>query len=235
MIRSIDNYILRALPDTEYEMIASRLQKKRLEVGDVVNRPYEPIPFVYFPEKAMVSVIAVTADGQSSEVGVVGQEGFLGISVVFGAETTPHENIVQLPGTAWSMPTDSIREMFDLCPQLRFVLLRFAHAHLVQISQTALCNRLHDSKMRLARWILMCHDRSAADFLPLRQDLLAVMLGVHRPTVSSVAIQFKDEGFIDYSRGRIKVLDRQSLENISCDCYRLVKEEYESVLNIPKT
>ena len=235
MNRLTDNYILKAIPDSEYEMIAADLQEVSLEVGHIINHPYEPIPHVYFPNNSMISVIASTPDGQLSEAGVVGREGLLGISMILGADTTPHENAVQLPGTALKMSTKSFREKFEQCSQFRALLLKFTHANLMQISQTALCNRLHDVKQRLVRWILMSHDRSDSDVLPLRQELLAIMLGVHRPTVSTVAVQLKDKGYINYSRGVITVLDRKVLEAICCDCYQVVRQEYERVLMLPKS
>lgn len=230
MNRQTDNYLLKALPDDEYELLSPELQEVTLKVGDIINHPYELIPYVYFPNDSMISVVASTPDGQLSEAGVVGCEGLLGIGVLLGADSTPHENIVQLPGTALKISTRSIREKFDQCPALRRLLLRFTHAHMMQISQTALCNRLHDVDKRLVRWILMAHDRSASDTLPFTQELLAIMLGVHRPSVSPAAAHLKDIGYIQYSRGLIKVLDRKGLEEFCCDCYKVVKTEYECVL-----
>lgn len=232
MNRLTDNYILKALPDTDYELIATDLQEVSLKVGDIINYPYDPIPHVYFPNNSMISVIASTPDGQLSEAGVIGREGMLGVSVLLGVNTTPHENTVQLPGTALKISTNLIRQKFDQSAALRNVLLRFIHAHMMQISQTALCNRLHDVRQRMARWILISHDRSDSDLLPLKQELLAIMLGVHRPSVSAVAIQLKHEGYIDYNRGRITVLDRKGLEKICCYCYQVVRTEYERVLKI---
>lgn len=227
-----DNYILKALPSDEYKSLLPQLEEVKLNVEQVINHPYQPIPYVYFPNNSMISVVASTPDGQLSEAGVVGREGLLGIGVVLGADTTPHENTVQLPGTALRMSTRSIREKFDQCPTLHKLLLRFTHAHMMQLSQTALCNRLHDVKKRLVRWILMAHDRSDSDVLPLTQELLSIMLGVNRPSVSTAAIQLKDAGYIKYNRGIITVLDREGLEDFCCDCYAVVKEEYERVLKI---
>jgi CRP-like cAMP-binding protein len=232
MNRLTDNYILKALPDDEYNSLLPELEEVTLKVENVINHPYQPIPYVYFPNNSMISVVASTPDGQLSEAGVVGREGLLGIGVLLGAESTPHENVVQLPGTALRISTKSIREKFTHCPALHKVLLRFTHAHMMQLSQTALCNRLHDVKQRLARWILMAHDRSDSDILPLTQELLSVMLGVNRPSVSTVAVQLKDAGYIKYNRGLITVLDREGLEDFCCDCYGVVKDEYERVLKI---
>lgn len=226
-----DNYILKALPENESKLISSALEAITLEVGDIINHPYEAITYVYFPNNSMISVIASTPQGQLSEVGVVGQEGVLGVGVLMGTDSTPHENIVQLPGTAYRMPTNIFREMFEKCSVLRKLILRFTYAHMMQISQTALCNCFHQVEQRLARWILMSHDRSETDLLPLTQDLLAIMLGTSRPTVSISAAKLKDDGYIKYVRGKITVLDRKGLEDFCCDCYSLVRDEYERVLH----
>lgn len=233
MKRVTDNYILKAIPDDEYEMMLPDLEEIKLQIEEVINYPYQPIPFVLFPNNSMVSVIASTPDGQLSEAGVIGREGILGISIVLGSDTAPHENTIQLPGTALRMPTKSIRGYFKQCPVLRDLILRFTYAHMMQLSQTALCNAWHSTEKKLIRWILMAHDRSDSDLLPLTQELLSIMLGVHRPTVSGTASKLKDEGYIQYSRGRITVLDRKGLEEACCDCYNVVKAEYDRVLINP--
>ena len=233
MNRLTDNYILKALPDDEYESLLPELEEVTLKVEQVINQPYQPIPYVYFPNNSMISVVASTPDGQLSEAGVVGREGLLGIGVVLGSDMAPHENTVQLPGTALRMSTKSIRKKFVQCPTLHNLLLRFTYAHIIQLSQTALCNRLHDVRKRLTRWILMAHDRSDSDVLPLTQELLSIMLGVNRPTVSTAAIELKGDGYIKYNRGIITVLNREGLENFCCDCYSVVITEYERVLKAP--
>jgi CRP-like cAMP-binding protein len=230
MNRLTKNNILKLLPESEYELLSTKLEEVTFKVGDVINRPYDPIPFVYFPNEVMVSVIASTPDGQLSEAGVVGREGLLGVAVLLGADSTPHENAIQLPGTALKISTRAIREKFEQCPGLRRLLLRFTHVHMMQLIQTALCNRLHYVEQRLARWILMAHDRSDSDVLPLTQEFLAIMLGVYRPSVSNVAIQLKNDGYIKYNRGKITVLDRKALENFCCDCYQVVRDEYLQIL-----
>jgi len=230
MTRKTDNYILKNLPDDEYELIFPELEEVNLRVGDVINRPYEPIPYAYFPNNSMISVVASTPDGQLTEAGVVGREGLLGINLILGADVTPHENVCQLPGTALRISTKSLREKFSQCPTFHNLILNFTYAHMMQLSQTALCNRLHKVKERLIRWILIAHDCSDSNIIPLTQELLAVMLGVNRPTVSTVALPLKNEGYIKYSRGIIIVLDRPGLEQICCDCYQVAKDEYDRVL-----
>jgi CRP-like cAMP-binding protein len=215
-------------------MMLPDLEEVAFQIEEVINHPYEPIPYVLFPNNSMISVIASTPDGQLSEAGVVGREGMLGVAVVLGSDTAPHENTIQLPGTALRMSTKSIRAHFNNCSVLRDLLLRFTYSHLTQIGQTALCNAWHSTEKRLIRWILMAHDRSDSDLLPLTQELLAIMLGVHRPTVSGTASKLKDEGYIQYSRGRITVLDRKALEEACCDCYNVVKVEYDRVLINPR-
>jgi CRP-like cAMP-binding protein len=230
MERKTENYILRSIPDEEFESLRPHLVEVSLQVGDVINYPYDPIPNVYFPNDAMVSVIASTPEGQLSEAGVVGREGMVGIGIVLGVDTTPHENAIQLPGTALQMSAGAIREKFESCPELRKRLLHFTHAHMMQLIQTALCNRLHLLEQRLARWILLAHDRSSSDVLPLTQEFLAIMLGVQRPTVSHAAQKFKTEGSIKYNRGIVTVLDRKAIEKACCDCYEVVKAEFDRVL-----
>jgi CRP-like cAMP-binding protein len=232
MNRQTDNLILKSLSDADYEFLRRELEEVDLKVGIVINYPYDPIPHVYFPNNSMISVVASTPDGELSEAGVVGREGLLGIAVLLGTDTTPHQNTVQLPGTALRIATRTMREKFDRNENLRKLLLKFTYTHLTQLIQTALCNRLHAVEQRLARWILMAHDRSDSEILPFTQELLAIMLGVQRPTVSTIAVELKKDGYINYSRGRIIVLDRKSLEKLCCDCYQVVREEYERVLQI---
>ena len=224
------NRILQALPADEFERLQPDLTRVDLKLGTIINRPYEPIPYVYFPENSMISVVASTPDGELAEAGVIGCEGLLGLAIVLGTDMTTHENMVQLPGSAYRMSSQALRTHFEEGGILRDLLLKFTYAHLTQLSQTALCNRLHLIDQRLARWILMAHDRAGADVLPLTQEVLAIMLGVQRPTVSGVAIELKKKGYINYSRGRLTVVARQKLEGLACECYEVVRDEYERVL-----
>jgi CRP-like cAMP-binding protein len=222
-----ENHILNSLPAEDFERLLPYLKKVHLTLGQILYRPEEPIKSVYFPDNAMISVLATTSDGQCAEVGVVGREGAAGIDVLMGVDSTSHECIVQIADGATMISTEAIRREFKLGGRLHDLLLRYMHAMMMQISQTALCNRLHSIEQRLARWLLMCHDRSAKDELTLTQDFLSIMLGVNRPTVTTAALILQGGGFIKYSRGKITITDREGLEEFACDCYSVVKPEYD--------
>ena len=221
------NLILNSLPKEDYEQLLSDLEEVELELGQVIYRAEEPIKYVYFPNNAMISVIANTQSGQSAEVGVIGYEGIIGIDDMPGSDRTLNENIIQLADGAMRAEIDVIREEFKRGGELQHSILRFARLLMVQISQTALCNRLHSVEERLARWLLMCRDRSATDDLHLTQQFLLIMLGVNRATVTLSAITLQHLGYIEYSRGRIIITDREGLEDFVCDCYKTVKQEYD--------
>jgi CRP-like cAMP-binding protein len=193
----------------------------------VLYRADEPIKHVYFTDNAMVSVLATTPDGQSAEVGVIGREGIVGVDVLLGVDSTSNENMVQLPDGALRIKTEVIREVFKRGGAFHDLSLRYIHALMMQISQTALCNRLHSVEQRLSRWLLMCHDRGKDDELTLTQEFLSLMLGVNRPTVTTSAVVLQGGGFIKYTRGKITILDREGLEDFTCDCYQAVKPEYD--------
>lgn len=221
------NHILNALPDDAFERLLPDLKKVELPHGENLYRPNAPITHVYFPDYAMASIVATTADGQSAEVGVVGREGAVGLDVLMGVDSVPHECMVQIPDGGWRITTAAIRKEFKLGGPAQKLLLLFTHKLVVQISQTALCNRLHSVEERLARWLLMCHDRVENDKIRLTQEFLSIMLGVSRTSVTLSAIALQNMGFITYSRGTITVLDRKGLEEFGCECYQIVKREYD--------
>ena len=227
---SVKNTILNALPQADFERLLPELEKVDLQLGQVIYRPEETIEYVYFPNSAIVSVIATTISGQSAETGVIGSEGMTGIDVLLGSDSTLLENIVQLSNSALRMKTAAIRREFKRGEALQNSLLRFIRLLLLQISQTALCNRLHMVEERLARWLLLCRDRSVTDELKLTQEFLSIMLGTNRATVTMAAIELQNIGYIKYSRGLITILDRYGLEDFCCDCYQTVKKEYDKPL-----
>jgi CRP-like cAMP-binding protein len=222
-----NNQILNALPDEDYQRLHKHLEFVELTLGQVIYNPDEPIRYVYFPNDSMNSVIATTPDGQCSEVGVIGREGMVGVDVLMGVDSTSNQNIIQLSDGALRIKTETIREEFKRGGAFHDLSLRYMHALMMQISQTALCNRLHSIEQRLARWLLMCHDRARGDELTLTQEFLSIMLGVNRPTVTTSALVLQGGGFIKYSRGKITVLDREGIEDFACDCYGVVKPEYD--------
>jgi CRP-like cAMP-binding protein len=224
---STKNQILNSLPDEDYQRLHKHLVPVELTLGQVIYRPDERIKFVYFPNDSMNSVIATTPDGQCAEVGVIGREGMVGVDVLMGVDSTSNQNIIQLSDGALRIKTGTIREEFKRGGAFHDLALLYVHALMMQISQTALCNRLHTVEQRLARWLLMCHDRSKGDELTLTQEFLSIMLGVNRPTVTTAALVLQGGDFIKYSRGKITVLDREGLEDFACDCYDVVKPEYD--------
>ena len=224
---STKNYILNSLPKADFERLLPDLEPVKFAQGEVLYRPEEPIKYVYSLDNAMASVVATTPEGQCAEVGVIGREGMIGIDVLMGADSSLNETFIQLPDGGLRMKTSAVRKEFKQGGALHDSLLRFVRLLLLQISQTALCNRLHTVEERLARWLLLCRDRSPTDELQLTQEFLGIMLGANRATVTVAAIALQGGGFIKYSRGLITILDREGLEHFACDCYRTVKEEYD--------
>lgn len=186
--------------------------------------------YAYFPNKAMVSLISQLSDGSSVEVGITGYEGMIGISSVLGVDKSPHTAMVQIPDGGVRIKTSVLRDEFKRSGALHDSLLRYLQLLLLQTSQIAACNRLHSVGERLARWLLMSHDRCQCDDLPLTQDFLAMMLGIRRAGVTEAAIILQTEGYISYKRGHITVLDRAGMEEFACECYRIVKDEFDLVV-----
>jgi len=201
------------------------------EAGKVLSMAGEPHQHVYFPETAVASVISRMDDGSAVEVGTIGNEGMTGIAVLLGATASVYETIVQIPGAASRVPAAELQKGVDARPALRHLLNRYADAYLTQVAQTAACNRLHDIESRCARWLLMTHDRvDRAERFPLKQEFLAIMLGVRRAGVSIAASALQDSGLIQYSRGTIRVVDREGLESAACECYGTVRRHFDRLL-----
>ena len=181
------------------------------------------IDTTYFPETCMFSLVVNLTDGTQAEVGVVGREGMLGASLLSGHETSSTESMVQMPGQVLRMSAADFRRELDNSPIFRALMLRYNEALHTQTMQTAACNSRHELEQRLARWLLMAHDRAETDELPLTQEFMAMMLGVHRPSITVIAGVLQRAGMIRYTNGRIKVLDRAGLEAASCECYAAVR------------
>jgi CRP-like cAMP-binding protein len=228
--RPQSNWILSALPPAEYERLSVYLEPIEMPLGEVLYHPDEPISHVYFPTRGTVSVVCQFADGRSVEAGMVGNEGMFGVCVFLGSVTSPLEAIVQLPGEALRMRADVLVEEFKRGEHLQDLLLRYTQAFMIQIAQTAACNRAHPIDGRIARWLLMCQDRAHSAELQLTHEFIATMLGTRRAGVSEAAGKLQDEGLIRYRRGHISVLDRAGLEGRSCECYPIVKKEFSRLL-----
>jgi CRP-like cAMP-binding protein len=223
------NKILQALPAAEYAALAPNLRPMALELGEILYQPDDEMQYVYFVNSGVISLLAMLESGATVEAGVIGPEGMLGIAVILGARTTPHQGLVQSRGEAMKMRADDLRAEFRKGGMLRDLLLHFTHLLFTQVAQTAACNRLHTVDQRLARWLLMTHDRVEGDRFALTQEFLSRMLGVRRAGVSVSAGTLKQAGLIDYGRGSVKIVNRMGLERTSCECYQIVKEEYDSL------
>lgn len=217
------NYILNTLPDDAYARLLPDLEQVELSKGHIIYQANQPIKYVYFPHSAMISVVTNTSDGQGIEAGVVGWEGMAGVEALLEVDSTSNESMVQIANGAIRINTAAIRKEFDRGEALHKITLRYVHAFMQQISQTALCNRVHTVEQRLARWLLMCRDRTGTNEIKLTQEFLSFMLGVNRPTVTIAANSLQDADYIRYSRGKIAIVNGKTLENFACECYEAVK------------
>jgi CRP-like cAMP-binding protein len=227
----VENRLLAALPRKEYERLLPKLENASLSYKESLYEADKPIEYVYFINSGVVSLIVIMEGGAIVEVGTIGNEGMVGISVFLGANTIPGKAIVQVPGDGMRMKSGTLRNEAKNGGPLHNVLRRYTQALLNQIAQSAACNRTHSIEQRCARWLLMTHDSVRSDEFLLTQEFLSLMLGVRRPSVSTVANKLQKAGLIRYSRGRITIVDRQGLESVSCECYRIIKEEYDRLLN----
>ena len=228
----VRNRLLAALPPGDFALLAPSLRPVELELRQVLHAPDQRIEAAYFPEAGMVSMIAALEDGALQEVGLVGREGVVGLAVVLGDDSSPIEALVQGAGTALCMPAAGLRAAFERSPALRAALLRYMQAFHLQVTQTAACNGHHALDERLDRWLLIAHDRADGDQFPMTQEFMAMMLGVRRAGVSVAAGILQKAGVIDYARGCITILDRPGLEAVSCDCYRVVRRQFERLLGV---
>jgi CRP-like cAMP-binding protein len=188
------------------------------------------VPFAYFPRKGcMISLLAVTEDGDTAEVGVTGFEGVVAIQSVLGGRNNSFDFLVQLAGDAWKIKAEILRQEFRKDVKLQDSVLRYMHASVAQISQTALCNRLHTVEERLARWLLLCEDRMNGEHITLTHEMLSKMLGTRRSTVSLAAATLQNAGLVNYNRGRIAIKDRKGLKSVSCSCYQTVQRRVENL------
>ena len=227
----LDNQLLAALPTEEYERLRPHLERFTFSLGEVVYESGERIDYAYLPTDSIVSLLYVMENGSTAEIGVVGREGVIGIALFMGGETTPNRAVVQSAGSAFKVRAKVMQAEFDRGGVFQHRLLRYTQALITQISQTAVCNRLHSVDQQLCRWLLLSHDRLRSDTLVMTHDLIANMLGVRREGITMAARRLQDRGLISYVRGIIKILDRQGLESAVCECYQVVKSEYDRLLN----
>jgi CRP-like cAMP-binding protein len=224
------NHLLAALPADERARIFPHLERVPMLLGEAVCEPGIPIYHVYFPTTSIVSLLYVMEDGASAEIAVVGNEGIVGISVFMGGETTTSRAVVQSAGHAYRLKGQLLKDAFFRAGPLQLLLLRYTQALLTQMAQTAVCNRHHSVDQQLCRWLLLSLDRLPSNELSMTQELIANMLGVRREGVTEAAGKLQLAGLIHYSRGRITVVDRPGLEARVCECYRVVKDEFDRLL-----
>jgi len=224
------NHLLDALPAGDYERVASHLELIPMALGDVLYESGAKLRHVYFPTTSIVSLLYVMEDGASAEIAIVGNEGILGISLFMGGDTTPSRAIVQSAGHGFRLRADLLKDEFERFGPTMHLLLRYTQALLTQMAQTAVCNRHHSVDKQLCRWLLLSLDRLASNELSMTQELIANMLGVRREGVTEAAGKLQAAGLIRYHRGQITVLDRPGLEARSCECYQVVKTEFDRLL-----
>jgi CRP-like cAMP-binding protein len=225
-----ENRLLAALPLDEYERLLPRLHQVSFSLGEVVYEFGGHLDYVYFPTTSIVSLLYTMENGTSAEMGLTGNDGIVGIALFMGGGTMPNRAVVQSAGGAIRMRAKMLQDEFARGGKFQQLLLRYTQALITQISQTAVCNRLHSVEQQLCRWLLLSHDRVKADELIMTQELIADMLGVRREGVTVAAGRLQDAGAISYVRGHITILDRQKLEDTVCECYLVVKNEFDRLL-----
>lgn len=226
----LQNNLLSALPEADYARLAPHLQTVSLEVGEVLKDADEPAFDAYFPVDSVISLITLMEDGMTVEAGVVGREGVVGLSIFLGGGSTPNQHLVQAPGTALKIRGSKLAEEFRRGGKLQELLHRYVLATIIQISQSAACNRIHSTEERLCRWLLMMNDRVDSGYFPHTQEFLSRMLGAARPIVTLTAGALQKAGWIKYSRGNITILNRKGLESATCECYARVTQEFDRLL-----
>ncbi|MFN2567827.1 MAG: Crp/Fnr family transcriptional regulator [Gemmatimonadaceae bacterium] len=224
------NWLLRALPPEEQELLTPHLEYVPLELGRVICEVNVPVEHVYFPEQGIISSLSVMADGSAVETATIGPEGMSGIVVFHGVDAAPEHVFVQVAGEAYRMASGPFRNVLRSAPALTSLLHRYSAALLTLIGQNSGCNRKHSVLQRCARWLLMTHDRVEGDGFELTHHILSQMLGVRRASVTEAALALHDVGAIEYRRGLVTVLDRQALERQSCECYGIIRHTFDRLL-----
>jgi CRP-like cAMP-binding protein len=226
----IDNYLLAALPDAERQRWLPQLEFVEMPLGQVLYESGDTLTHVYFATTAIVSLLYVMRSGASAEIAVVGNEGIVGISLFMGGDSTSSRAVVQSAGHGFRLKAQIMKEEFNRAGAVLHLLLRYTQALITQMAQTAVCNRHHSLDQQLCRWLLLSLDRLQGNELAMTQELIANMLGVRRESVTEAALKLQQAGLIRYTRGHILVLDRDGLEKRSCECYAVVKKEYDRLL-----
>jgi CRP-like cAMP-binding protein len=224
------NIILNQLPEAEYEALAKFLVPVELPLGKRLSEPNQPIEYIYFLNTGLISTDAMTEKGETVEVGVIGREGFAGLPALLDQPQMLHMVVMQGSGDGLRVRSSIVRDLFLKGGEMQRLVHAFAYLQLVQVTQSVLCNRMHEVEGRLARWLLTSSDRMETESLHLTQEFLAQMLGVQRSTVTVAAGELQRRGLIAYSRGRLNILDRTVLSAVACECYGIVRASYERIL-----
>jgi CRP-like cAMP-binding protein len=225
-----ENHLLSVLPETEWRRMAPHLVRVNMPLGKVVYESGDRLGHLYFPTTSVVSLLYVMEDGASAEIAIVGNEGLIGISLFMGGETTPSRAVVQNAGEAYRLRSHILKEEFRRAGPVQRLLLRYTQALITQMAQTAVCNRHHSIDQQLCRWLLLSIDRLPSNELKMTEGLIANMLGVGRSDVTEVALRLQDAGLIRYSHGHVEVVNRPGLEKRVCECYSVVKREFDRLL-----
>ena len=231
--QSYRNRLLELLGPADLDRLRSRFEPVEFEYRQSLYEANQDISFVYFPIEGVASLVSAMEDGSAAEIGTVGNEGMVGLPVVLGDRLTPISAYIQVPGSGLRLPADFLRDELEISGAMRTVLLRYAHAFFNQVAQSAACAHFHSIEKRCCRWLLMTHDRVQSDRFLLTQEFLAMMLGVRRASVTGVAAALKRAKLIEYSRGRVTMLDRAGLERRACECYQVSKKEFDRLLGHP--
>ncbi|HEU5411425.1 MAG TPA: Crp/Fnr family transcriptional regulator [Candidatus Acidoferrales bacterium] len=216
---AVRNCMLASIPDEEFEELRANLSYVRMSVGENLHMPKDGIRWAYFVNSGMVSLLVGMKGGKTVEVGVAGYEGMTGVTLAAGLKHTTHMAVTEVAGDAFRIEAEALEEAFKRAPELLQRANRFGAIQGMQVAQTAACNRLHDVSQRMARWLLMTDDRVREKTLHVTHDFLSMMLGTDRPTVTAGAIELQESGVIEYSRGKLRILDRKKLEAAACECY----------------
>jgi CRP-like cAMP-binding protein len=224
------NRLLNLLPPDEYAALRPHLREGNLAHGKVIYEPRRPIEIIYFPTSAVLSAVTVMVDGHLIEVATTGNEGVSGLPAFGVVTNSPHRVMAQIPGAALSADAEAINRELLRLPRFRETITKYHQAFVFQISQCVACNGLHMIEQRCCRWLLMTHDRVEGDEMKLTHEYLSYMLGVRRPSVTEVLQSLQEQGLIRSGKGKITILDRKRLQDLSCECYQHIRDEYESLL-----
>jgi CRP-like cAMP-binding protein len=229
--KPVSNKILLSISDREYNSLRPHLEYLRLPNHLVLHEAGGRMEFAYFPNRGLISLVVVMKDGKTAEAGVVGKEGFTGAPAAVGLSRGSLRAVVQVSGDGFQVKVGALQKTLESAPHLQMMLSRYVAIRGMQVAQTAACNRLHDIKQRLARWLLMTQDRVDSGALPITHDFLATMLGTDRPTVSLAAGALQKKGLIEYTRGAVKIVNRKKLEDSACECYGVIRQ-YDGELGL---